>query len=219
MSGILNRIRSSLTARIGLGLNVWRKFVRSLYRDQHQLTSTTEMNRYPELFSAVKELVASSHPRVLSYGCSTGEECATLEEYLNPSLLVGADINEENLKIARHRFSSPRLHFIPSTVSDLAAHAPYDIVFCLSVLCRWEDTRDVEDCSSIYPFEKFSMAIAQLDSFLTPGGLLVIYNSNFRFEDTETYVRSAYKPVPTPAVPDSGFVHKFDRQNRRKGEK
>lgn len=189
--------------------------MRSLYRGQHQLTSTTAMDRYPELFGTVQNLVEGNRPRVLSYGCSTGEECATLEARLNPHLLVGADINTSNLKIAQQRFSSPRLLFVHSDPSVLALHAPFDVIFALSVLCRWEETRDVEDCSAIYPFEKFESGVDLLDRLLTPGGLLVIYNSNFRFEDSSTFVRSHYTTVPSPAVADSGFVHKFDKMNRR----
>lgn len=215
MSDIFSRIRSSFKGRLMAALNNWRKFIRSWYRDQHQLTSTTEMNRYPELFSAMKDFLAGSHPRVLSYGCSTGEECATLEKYINPSLLIGADINESNLRIARRRYSGSRLQFTLSTPETLKATAPYDVIFCLSVLCRWEETRNVEDCSGIYPFEKFNAAIVLLDNLLAAGGLLVIYNSNFRFEDTQTFAASGYTPVPTDSVPNSGFVHKFDRFNRR----
>lgn len=197
-----------------LARSQWSKLLRRRYRDQHQLTSTTEMNRYPELFQAVRDRWRGSPPLVLSYGCSTGEECATLEGYLQPQLIIGADINESNLRAARRKFTSPRLRFVQSDPAILMAQGPFEIVFALSVLCRWEDTRDVEDCSSIYPFEKFASAVALLDRLVAPGGLLVMYNSNFRFEDTETYAAS-YTTEDTPAIADSGFVHKFDRFNRR----
>lgn len=212
---MLARIKSSLTGRWLAAVNRWQRFVRSLYRDQHQLTSTTAANRYPELFAAVAALTSGSHPRVLSYGCSTGEECATLETRLDPKLLVGADINSANLKIARKKFSSPRLLFVPSEESHLRRHAPFDIIFALSVLCRWEETQDVEDSSDIYPFEKFESAVELLNHLLTPGGLLVMYNSNFRFEDSQTFAAFKYEVVPSPDVTDSGFVHKFDRRNKR----
>jgi Methyltransferase domain len=215
MNAFFPRIKTYLSGRWVAASNRWKKYIRSLYRDQHQLTSTTEVNRYPELFAALKDLTPAKHPRVLSYGCSTGEECASVESYLDPIAVIGADINESNLRIARQRVDSPRIQFIESTPERLRAHAPFHIILCLSVLCRWEDTRDVEDCSDIYPFEKFASAIAFLDTLLSAGGLLVIYNSNFRFEDTETFTRSRYTPMPTPGIPDSGFVHKFDRANQR----
>ncbi|MGE3803666.1 MAG: class I SAM-dependent methyltransferase [Gemmataceae bacterium] len=208
---MLSRMKASLGGR----LNRCRKFLRSLYRYQHQLTSTTGMNRYPELFAEVRDLLGAKRVRVLSYGCSTGEECATLEKCLETETIIGADINESNLRAARERFPSTRIEFIKSSAKLLAARAPYDIVFCLSVLCRWEDTRDVEECSSIYPFEKFASAVLFLDSLLPKGGLLVIYNANFRFEDTATFLKSGYTAVASPAVVDSGFVHKFDQNNRR----
>jgi hypothetical protein len=214
MSNFLEKGMNYTLGRWALARNQWRKFLRRRYPDQHQLTSTTEMNRYPELFRAVRERWPGDQPRILSYGCSTGEECATLENYFQPGLIVGADINEDNLREARKRFSSPRLHFVQSDPAILMTYGPFDIVFALSVLCRWEDTRDVEDCTAIYSFEKFASATALLDLLVAPGGLLVIYNSNFRFEDTITYSAS-YSIEATPALTDSGFVHKFDQHNRR----
>lgn len=214
MSNFLEKGMNYARGRWALAHNQWRKFLRRQYPDQHQLTSTTEMNRYPELFREARERWSGDQPRLLSYGCSTGEECATLEKYFEPGLIVGADINEANLREARRKFSSPRLQFVPSDPAILMTYGPFDFVFALSVLCRWEDTRDVEDCTAIYSFEKFASATAFLDLLVAPGGLLVIYNSNFRFEDTATFSAS-YTIEETPAIADSGFVHKFDRNNRR----
>lgn len=188
---------------------------RAFYSDQHQLTSTTTIDRYPELFTEARLALqnVNSPLSILSYGCSTGEECFSLQSYFPGASIVGADINKRNLRKARERSNSGNIEFIYSTSENLRKRAPFHAVFCLSVLCRWEDTRDVENCEKIYPFIKFDETIAELKQLLHPGGILILYNSNFRLEDSSSF--SEFEPIITPAITDSGFVHKFDHHNNR----
>ena len=45
----------------------------------HQLDGTTQMDRYPELFAAIRDCFRGKDGvRILSFGCSTGEEVATI---------------------------------------------------------------------------------------------------------------------------------------------
>ena len=108
-----------------------------------------------------------------------------------------------------------KIKFIYSSEENIGARAPYHAIFCLSVLCRWEDTKDVENCEKIYPFQKFQETVNMLSGNLLPGGLLVIYNSNFAFEDTDLFVTGQYKAVSTPSILNSGFVTKFNRLGNR----
>ncbi|GIV36633.1 MAG: hypothetical protein KatS3mg032_1012 [Cyclobacteriaceae bacterium] len=191
------------------------KFFRKFQPERHQLTSTTSYNRYPELFHATRAAMQHTNPRtlkILSFGCSTGEECFSLAGYFPEASILGVDINRFNLFRARLRNTYPRIQFAYSAPEIIAKHAPYDLIFCLSVLCRWEDTKDVTNCASIYPFQKFEQTVTELAGWLKPGGLLVIYNSNFRFEDTA--IAASFTTMPV-SLPNSGFVHKFDRNNNR----
>lgn len=45
--------------------------------------------------------------------------------------------------------------------------------------------RDPEtiDCSTVYPFTLFDAQVGILDGLLAPGGLFVIHNADYRFED------------------------------------
>jgi SAM-dependent methyltransferase len=185
-----------------------------LRKSQHQLTSTTEFDRYPELFQAVANNILSTAPiRILSFGCSTGEECFTLKRYFPHATILGVDINPSNLRKANTRNTDSSIIFKLSTPENISTPGSYDVIFCLSVLCRWEDTRDVENCGNIYPFQKFEETVIMLCDNLKSGGLLVIYNSNFRFEETSK--AEGFQILRTPGIQDSGFVHKFDRHNNR----
>lgn len=188
---------------------------RRLVKDQHQLTSTTGSNRYPELFSEAKvAMVRLKKPySILSFGCSTGEECFTMKSYFPDSKIIGVDINKGNLRKAVSKSTSNDIQFLFSTPKTIAANGQYDLIFCLSVLCRWEDTKDLANCENVYSFKKFTETVGFLAGQLLTGGLLIIYNSNFRFEDTPFF--QAFEIVTTPTVSNSGFVHKFDSNNNR----
>ncbi|MEQ1587068.1 MAG: class I SAM-dependent methyltransferase [Cyclobacteriaceae bacterium] len=209
-----NRISNEWIVRKNKVLKLFRK----LYSDQHQLTSTTFEDRYPELFEESRRALtdfADKETSILSFGCSTGEECFSLRKYFTESTIIGVDINRRNLVKARKKNSDQKIRFIYSSEENIKNEGPYRIIFCLSVLCRWEDTKDLDNCEKIYPFSKFQDTVNMLSEKLLPGGLLVIYNSNFAFEDTDLYTHSEYVTIDAPSVSDSGFVTKFDRRGNR----
>jgi ubiquinone/menaquinone biosynthesis C-methylase UbiE len=197
-------------------INNLRKIPRRFYEGQHQLTSTTHNDRYPDLFEATRDQlvhITGESIKILSYGCSTGEECFSLRKYFPDANILGVDINKQNLKIAESKNRDRRITFQFSNYENIERGGLYTLIYCMSVLCRWEDTKDLEDCSRIYTFEKFEETADHLAGQLLPGGLLVIYNSNFRFEETKTF--RDFEIVPTLHIPDSGFVHKFNSKNIR----
>ena len=60
----------------------------------HQTTPLTFPNRFPEVFSECARYFGDrTNLRILSFGCSTGEEVLTLREYFPTAEIVGADIN------------------------------------------------------------------------------------------------------------------------------
>jgi hypothetical protein len=152
-------------------------------------------------------------PAILSFGCSTGEECFSIREYFPYARIFGTDIDRLNISIAKRRNKDQNIIFFHNKEVDVRLFGPYDIIFCLSVLCRWNETAFVTDCSAIYPFNKFEGVLRMLSDNLRDGGLLVLYNSNFRFEDSSLILN--YVTIDTPTIADSGFVHKFDKNNRK----
>ncbi len=83
----------------------------------------------------------------------------------------------------------------------------------MSVLCRWPQTANLDDCSEHYTFDEFSHSLAELDKNLRVGGLLVVYNSNFNVLETATAER--YEVVKGYGLWKNGFVHRFDRNHKR----
>lgn len=190
------------------------KLSRKKYKEQHQLTSTTKSDRYPEIFSALQGLTEElNESKILSYGCSTGEECFSLRKYFPNFSIIGADINMGNIKKASHNNSDSRIKFIESKNELIQENGPYSIILAMSVLCRWEDTKDLENCEKIYLFEKFDNSIHELTEYIEPNGYLALYNSNFRLEDSSSADR--YEAIDFEVIKESGFVHKFDRNHSR----
>jgi SAM-dependent methyltransferase len=182
----------------------------------HQVRTDTETDRYPEIFRFVFDFLrraGGDRPNILSFGCSTGEECFSIRQYSPQASILGLDILRENVYLAQNRNHDPGISFRRSTVANLRGGAPYDAIFAMSVLCRWPDTMEIDECSKTYPYRRFEKSVSALDEVLAPGGLLIIYNANFCFTDSATSER--YAPLTVPDSSDSGFVHKFSTENRK----
>jgi len=161
----------------------------------HQTSSFTSMDRYPVIFSACRDYFPGKKElNLLSYGCSTGEEAATLRKYFPEARIVGAEINKHSLAQCRARQMDDRVRFIYSSPDEIRKHGPYDAIFCMAVLQRRPHriaAGNVTSLAAIYPFERFEETIALLDSLVRPQGLLVIHFTQYSLMDTN--VASGYE--------------------------
>ena len=66
----------------------------------HQNENHTSLDRYPSLFAKTKG-IQPNPKKIMSFGCSTGEECTTLRKYYPEALIVGIEINREHLLVAK----------------------------------------------------------------------------------------------------------------------
>lgn len=174
----------------------------------HQTHTTTQYNRYPNVFADAVEYLPNA-ARVLSFGCSSGEECFTLKElYFPQATIMGVDINDEALFVARNKNNHDNVFFYNDTSQILEK---VDVIFAMSVLCRWPDTQNIE-FNNIYPFSQFEEEVSLLDSKLNDGGLLVIYNGNYDFMDTQI----AFKYICLPYSGAQPFVQIFEKTGQKR---
>ncbi|MDQ6727389.1 MAG: methyltransferase domain-containing protein [Actinomycetota bacterium] len=185
-------------------------------RALHQTTVLTWMGRYPGIFAACRDHLGDRPElRILSFGCSTGEEVLTLREYFPSATIVGAEINARSLALCRRREVDERIAFIPSDPETIRGHGPYDAILCMAVLQRTPhllEARGTTDLRRIYPFEKFDRQVGELDRELKRDGLLVIHHSQYRFADASVAPR--YVPLD-PEGQEVDFTLTFDRAGQR----
>lgn len=154
----------------------------------HQVSVTSFDERYTAIFTALDRALNMPAPKVLSFGCSDGFEPNDLAtRHFHHGHIVGCDIDEEALRIAQICNLYPaRVTITAANRESLKAFQPFDAVTAMAVLCRWPDTREMEDISAFYPFDKFDEAISYLVSLLRPGGLLCVYNANYLVRETSS---------------------------------
>jgi len=155
--------------------------------ETHQISNYTEYNRYPDLFTKCKQLMKEKENlKILSYGCSTGEEVFTIREYFSDAFIVGVDINKRNIKKANIDNTDKKIVFSHRIQQSLDTNGPFDIIFALAVLQRTENRNEnTVESTNIYPFKKFNTKVSELDIYLKQNGLFVIDHSDYHFEDAD----------------------------------
>lgn len=157
-------------------------------RELHQTAPYTWLNRYPVLFDLAAELMPDAR-RILSFGCSIGEELVSLRCRFADAEIVGAEINARSRAIARRRVAAdPRTMVIaPESITG-----SFDLVFALSVLQR--DPRGLKNemaakhLAARYPFARFDAGVRGLVARLRPAGYLIVANALYRVEDSSAAV-------------------------------
>jgi chemotaxis methyl-accepting protein methylase len=102
---------------------------------QHQTHTTTHLNRYPKIFNYVANNFLHLK-NILSFGCSSGEECFTLKEYFKGSNIYGVDTNSDALNKALKNNNEKSISFSKS----LDEVPMVDCIFAMSVFCKWPET-------------------------------------------------------------------------------
>ncbi len=182
----------------------------------HQTTPLTYMDRYPQIFAACRDLFADRPAiRILSFGCSTGEEVISLRRYFPDAHIVGAEINPESLALCLKQPVDDRMTFVVSDPATISQQGPFDLIFCMAVLQRTPrsvETKRMPSLKKLYPFEKFDLQVRELDAYLREGGVLVIHHTQYFFRDSS--VASKYETLDTGHFP-AGYVPSYDRNSMR----
>lgn len=146
----------------------------------------------------------------MSFGCSDGTECHTLRTYFPEAEIVGIEINKKMLNRAIKENNDKNIKFY-GEIGEF--YGKFDLIFCMSVLCRHPETYSLFDCSSQYSFEDFEFFLKTVIDRLKINGGIVIYNSNFIFSDSK--YSENFVALPSCDQHGSGFVIKFDKYNKR----
>jgi 2-polyprenyl-3-methyl-5-hydroxy-6-metoxy-1,4-benzoquinol methylase len=159
----------------------------------------TSFDRYPWLFKFLGgKLSDQKAPRVLSYGCATGEELFSLKAYLPDATLVGIDINPRNIAICNRKSAKSGaksdMQFRCAGSPAGEASESYDAILCLAVL-RHGALQDhmPDDCAPWIDFAAVDQMVTELARCVKPGGYLAIWHSHFRFADMS--VAAQFRPV------------------------
>jgi hypothetical protein len=145
--------------------------------------------------------------KILSFGCSTGEEIVTIRSIFPDAELYACEIEPVSLQEATETTG----HLATIFKSDRAAirdHGPYDLINCASVLCLNPPT----DMQKLFPPGDFDELLTVLDGALLPGGLLALTNASYRFYDSP--LAPHYDPVRSDIVFTSGFVNIYAHDRR-----
>jgi len=159
----------------------------------HQTSGTSWPERYPELFDMAAELAPDAR-RILSFGCSSGEELEALRRRFAAADIVGAEINPRLRRAAAKRMADDGR---VTVAAPDAISGSFDIVFALAVLQRLPEQvakRGVTDLAASYPFERFDAEVTRLAARIAPGGLLCVTNAHYRVEDSNA--AGLFEPVP-----------------------
>ena len=92
---------------------------------------------WPQEVSLLRRYALPSEPRILDAGCGTGEAASRLAELFPQARVLGVDIVDPHLQLARSRYEklAPRLAFEHQSVFELdAAGDSFDLTVCRHVI-------------------------------------------------------------------------------------
>ncbi len=145
--------------------------------------------------------------RILSFGCSIGDEVIALKWLFPSAELFACDINPTALVAATTSVGKLATVFF-SDEASISLNGPYDLIVASAVLC----VNPPKDALQRFPISKFDEISELFDSVLSVGGILAIPNTMYRFQDSPVGAR--YGIVRSDIVSSSGFVDVFSRDGR-----
>lgn len=145
-----------------------------------QLSHQTKEERFPKIFDNLVKLKPKAK-RILSFGCSSGEECFSLAKRFPEAEIIGLDLDYYSIKRARgnNKFKD-RIYFH----TEIGGTGKYDIVTALMALFG---------LSQPVSKENWINAIGQIDKHLNPYGVFALYTSEYSFGETE--IANNYKTI------------------------
>ena len=188
-----------------------------------QVATWTSNNRYPGIFRTVRGRIAqkfgpdlgAGRLKILSFGCSNGSEISSLRSYFPEALIFGCDVNEGALRAASEALFMDEAFLFRSSPEEILRHGPFDVIFAMSVLCRFPDSmkHDLVDLTPVYSHENFRRGVRLLAESLRDDGILCLYNTNYSFSQLD--VARGFRVISSPLIAGNGFVDQFDEKGGR----
>lgn len=133
---------------------------------QLQPSYETRANRFPKIFATAQAMKPDAR-RILSFGCSSGEEAFTLAGLFPNAEIVGVDLQSYLLHNARRNNKFPDRVFFHD---EIGGTGQYDLVFCLMVLFCIQKP---------IPKEEFIKTLTRVNNHVNSNGILTIYTAEY----------------------------------------
>jgi ubiquinone/menaquinone biosynthesis C-methylase UbiE len=150
---------------------------------------------WPQEVPLLRRYKLPAEARILDAGCGTGEGSSRLSELFPRASVLGVDIIDHHLELARSRYANlaPRLTFEHQSIFELPAHDhSFDLTVCRHVLH-----------SIPYP----DRVIAELTRVTRPGGYLHLIHEDYgmlHFQRGPLDPRDFWHQVPASMGPATG---------------
>lgn len=143
--------------------------------------------------------------KILSFGCSVGDEVASLRYWFPKSEIYACDIDKRLVSICRRTFTSagPTEVFF-SNEKNITAHGPYDLIVASAVLCR---NPAPNNYAEEFPFSQFDDILSLFDSNLRDGGIIAIPNTGYPF--SESSICKDYRAIRSDVGVGVSFVNVY----------
>jgi SAM-dependent methyltransferase len=130
-----------------------------------QPSGSTKEERYPKIYDSAVKLKPKAK-RVLSFGCSTGEEIFALaKRFPDAEQLIGVDIDHNRVRDARRANKNSNI-FFHDTLGGLGK---FDVVTALNVFFCLDKP---------IPKEQWKKTLEEVIQYVAPGGVLMIFKSD-----------------------------------------
>src|ERR1700677_3472196 len=126
--------------------------------DRIQPQTHTMLLRHPNILATAKAWLASTGRnegdlKLLSFGCSIGDELASLRLAFPKARVLGCDLDALALATAKQTVGELAEVFLASEAA-LRARAPFDLICALSSLCVHPPPN--QPFVKVFPFERFA---------------------------------------------------------------
>lgn len=173
---------------------------------QFQVSNSTGYMRYENIYSHIRRHdLIPENPRVLVFGCSSGQELRTVRSIWPYARVSGCDIDKQMLDSAAEAAPFADLFF--SDDDNLEVSGTFDLVCCNSVLCR-HPLPPADSIPTELPLDDIEAILDKLIQRMNPNAFLMAYNINHLMSDCAA--SRQLQPTSISSSWNNSFVPRLD---------